>query len=142
MKKRYILLIAVMFALSIGICAGVIHSSSVVYNKPKPMVVLFDDDNVGGNASYDSTEFASTKDSGNNIRVWYDNLNNLSVKVTLYKYGLFGNKDAVLEFEVDGESDNEKEYNSSQADSSKYVINITASDGGDINGYLRAIQIS
>lgn len=142
MKKRNIgAFTTLALALSIGVSAAAISLNAIDYNASSPRPVLYDNDNVGGNASYDSTRFTATKGSGDTICVWYDNQNQLSVKITLYKYGWFGHKDTVLEFHVDGESADKGEYKASQADSGRYYINITSSDGGDIDGYLRANQV-
>ncbi len=143
MKKRNIaLFIVLVLTLSIGISVHAISLNAIDYNAPVPRTVLYDNDNVGGNASYDSTEFTATKGSGDTIRVWYDNKEKSSVTVTLYQYGWFGHKNAVLKFDVDGKSVNQGIYEASNADSGKYDINITASNGDIINGYLRANQSS
>lgn len=112
------------------------------YNAPQPRPVLYSSSRFSGNASADSTEFTATKGSGTTIRVWYENQENSSVTVRLYKYGWFGLKSVVLEFDVSGNSNRFEEYTANGADTGKYYINVEASDGGVITGYLRANQIS
>lgn len=143
MKKRVTgLFLAIVLALSLGVSASAVSLNAIDYNAPQPRAVLYDNDRFSGKASADSTEFTATKGSGNTIRVWYDNQESSSVTVTLYKYGWFGLKEAVLTFDVSGNGDKWDVYTESGADSGTYYINVEANDGGNITGYLRANQIT
>lgn len=126
------------------VVAGAVRSDPLNardYNAPQPRPVLYSNSRCSGNASVDSTEFTATDGSGTTIRVWFENHENSSVAVRLYKYGWFGLKSNVLKFDVSGNDSDYKEYTASRADTGKYYINVQASDGGDISGYLRANQI-
>lgn len=138
MKKRAIGL----FLGLVMVLFGAISLTALDYNAPQSRAVLYDNNRLGGNASADSTEFTASKNNGDTICVWYENKANSSVKVTLYKYGWFGLKSNVLDFEVAGNSSKSEEYTASGANTGTYYINIQASDGGVITGYLRANQIN
>lgn len=145
MKKRIIgLLSSFALALTFSMVSpvGAISLNAIDYNAIQPRAVLYDNDRVSGNASFDSTDFTASKGSGKTIRVWYDNKERSSVTVTLYKYGWFGTKEDVLVFDVSGNSGHYEEYTASGADSGKYYINIESALGDDITGYLRANQVS
>lgn len=141
-EKRSSFLPSLVMVFSMVGAAGASSRNAIDYNAPQPRAVLYSNSRFSGNASADSTEFTATKGSGTTIRVWYENQENLSVTVRLYKYGLFGLKSVVLEFEVSGNSSKFEAYTANGADTGKYYINVEASDGGDITGYLRANQIS
>lgn len=143
MKSKFIGLFSALFVAFIAVISvGAISLNSIDYNSVPPKAVLYDDDRISSTASFDSTDFTTTKGSGNTIKIWYDNKENSSVKITLYKYGLFGTKDDVLVFKVSGNDNKYKEYTANKADSARYYINIEASYGDNITGYLRATQIS
>ena len=117
------------------------NQNSLDYKKSNIGTVLYDNDKFGGEASGVTTDFTATNGSGNIISIWYDNQESSSVKITLYKYGLFGSKDIVFEFEVAGNDSQRKEYTEYSADSGKYYINVSSSYGGDIMGHLQVNQI-
>lgn len=118
---------------------AVVYLKNTINDNSNIGIVLYDDDRLGGKASVVSTDFTATDGSGNTISVWYDNQESSSVKVTLYKYGWFGMKDVVLEFDVAGNDDERKEYIASKA--SRYYVNISSNDGGNVTGHLQVNQI-
>ena len=137
LKRTCFALVLALFLLgSIGACSV----ETPDHSSPKPELLLYDDDMIGGKVSAVSPVFDAAVGFGDTIRVSYSNRESSAVEVRLYEYGLFGSKKAVLSFNVDGNAENTKEYAAKKVSLNGYYILIETSDGGQIEGSLRASQ--
>lgn len=141
MRKRVISLLLIL-TFSLIVAVGTISQNLMNDHEAQPTVILYDNDRFCGKASSNSTDFTTSKGSGNTIRVSYDNQENAPVKVTLYQYGWFGTKNDVLVLNISGNDQGYQEYTASKADHAKYYVNVQAEYGDDITGSLRVNQIS
>lgn len=141
MRKKVMILCLIIIFVGIAIYSFDLfyNNDNVKSNYDKELVLY--DNRFLGNASYDTTDFTASKGAGHTIEIGYDNKESSNVKVTLYRYGMFGDKDNVVVFDVLGESQGLGKYKAIKADNSRYYVNIQAENGDNITGYLTVKQI-
>lgn len=90
--------------------------------------------------------FANVEGKGKIVRVWYQNKSKDPVRVILQKmeHRRFGKSEWVDVFSppflISGKGDGWREYTANDADNASYRIKLTATNGGLVEGYLRAVQ--
>lgn len=105
-----------------------------------PLAALFPQTPVADAGSYRSTDFTASSSNGNYIRFWFENTTSEKVTVSLYRTDS-GRDVLVKSMPVDGNSQDQRTYYSSTANSGTYYIYIEAvSSGGTISGNLSVAQ--
>lgn len=138
-KRLSALLLAVCMAASLSVSAcvadkGTPAESSII----SPRAVEVNEPVFSKNGDYQTIDFACASSNGSTLRVFYRNESDHECTVTLYEYGFFG-----VKLDVGNETipaGGEKYFSYSNPGGKTFCIRVKSTDGGEVEGYLRANQ--
>lgn len=146
-KRALCMLLAIAVLLSVGtVSACAVENPSMPSTEDEvvswPTVSLLADLIPGQNISVQNSSFTTTfsaaSGEGNIIRVWYKNQTTRPVTVIVKQIHWYGSLE-VLRFTIPAGQGAWREY-SGHSGNQKYSVRLESNGGGNLIGYLRAVQ--
>lgn len=135
-KRRQVLAGACLLLLATACAAneGTPAESPVI----SPRAVEVDETVFNAKGDYETMDFSCAASNGSTLRVFYRNESDHECTVTLYKYGFFGTRSDVGHETIP--AGGEKHFSYSNPGGKTFCIRVKSTDGGEVEGYLRANQ--